>query len=66
MSYLMLLLKTIKVGLLQIVKDHKHVAIFYCVTCHGHDKSHVKIRTRDLLCYNRVLCANQHVEYTII
>ena len=30
--------------------------------CYGH----VKIRTRDLLCYNRVLCVNQHVQYTII
>ena len=25
---------------------------------HGHDKSHVKIRTHDLLGYNRVLCVN--------
>ena len=27
----MLLLETIKVGLSQMTKDHKHIAIFYCV-----------------------------------
>ena len=34
--------------------------------CHKHDNNHVKIRTCDLLCYNRVLCVNQHVQYTVI
>ena len=34
--------------------------------CHGHYNSHVKIRTPNLLCYKRVLCANQHVHNTIM
>ena len=34
--------------------------------CHEQNNGHVKIRACELLCYNRVLCFNQQLQYTII